>query len=151
MESIEIQRILPHRFPFLLVDRVIELKPGKKAVAIKNVTSTEPFFQGHYPGRPIMPGVLIIEAMAQVCGIAALSAQEALGKIPYFVGIDRARFRKPVLPGDQIRIEAEITNVRKNMGRASASAYVEDRLVADSELTFALVDGEQEESQKGEA
>lgn len=139
IDAVGIQRLLPHRFPFLLIDRVLEVEPGKRAVVIKNVTVNEPFFEGHYPGKPIMPGVLIIEAMAQACGIAAMLNGRGENRTPYFVGIDKARFRRPVVPGDQLRIEIEITKVRGHVGRATCSASVDGRPVADGELTFALV------------
>lgn len=143
LDVVEIQKILPHRYPFLLVDRILEVEPGKRGVGIKNVTIDEPFFRGHFPGQPIMPGVLIVEAMAQVAGIVALLQRDFEGMTPYFTGIDRARFRKPVVPGDQLRIEAEITRVRGYMGRAACSASVDGKLVADGEFTFALIKGEQ--------
>ncbi|HHV62480.1 MAG TPA: 3-hydroxyacyl-ACP dehydratase FabZ [Firmicutes bacterium] len=145
IDAVGVQKVLPHRFPFLLIDRVLEVEPGKRAVAIKNVTVNEPFFEGHFPNKPIMPGVLIIEAMAQVCGVAAMLNGEEKSWTPYFVGIDKARFRRPVTPGDQLRIEVEITKVRGNVGRATCSAFVDGRLVADGELTFALVEDETNE------
>jgi 3-hydroxyacyl-[acyl-carrier-protein] dehydratase len=134
-----IQEVLPHRYPFLLVDRIVGLERGKRAVGIKNVTANEPFFQGHFPGNPVMPGVLILEAMAQVVAFAALGTGSAPGKVPYLVGVDRARFRRPVVPGDQVRLEAELVRVRDDFGRAACSAFVDDKLVADAEMTFALV------------
>src|ERR671931_638354 len=113
LENIEIQAILPHRYPFLLVDRVEELELGKRIVGIKSVTINEPFFQGHFPGRPIMPGVLIVEAMAQVGGILAFkSANLSGGKLVYFMGVDKARFRKPVLPGDRLRLVIDVLRAR---------------------------------------
>ena len=136
----EIQKVLPHRYPFLLVDRIIEAEPGKRIVGIKNVSCNEPFFQGHFPGNPIMPGVLVVEAMAQVGAYAALNYPEMEDKIAYLAAVDRARFRHPVVPGDTLRIEAELIRIRGNLGRLRCSAHVEGKLVADAELTFALVD-----------
>jgi 3-hydroxyacyl-[acyl-carrier-protein] dehydratase len=136
----EIQKVLPHRHPFLLVDRIVEIEPGKRVVGIKNVSCNEPFFQGHFPGNPIMPGVLIIESMAQVGAYAALDHPEAQGKIALLARVDNARFRHPVVPGDTLRIEVELIRVRGNLGRLGCSAYVEGKLVADAEMTFALVD-----------
>ena len=137
----EIMTNLPHRYPFLLVDRIEELEVDKKIVAIKNVTINEPFFQGHFPGHPIMPGVLIIEAMAQVGGVLAYRSQpEAAGKIVYFMGIDKARFRKPVLPGDTLRFVLEVIKQRRNIWTFSAVAYVDDTRVADAEIMATIVD-----------
>jgi len=137
----EIMKILPHRYPFLMVDRVLEIDPGKRIVGIKNVTINEPFFQGHFPGHPVMPGVLIIEAMAQVAGILAYlsSDDEIRKKVSYFLSIDAARFRKPVVPGDLLRLEMVTTLNRRGIWGFSGKAFVEDKLVADAELkaTFA--------------
>ncbi|MGE5572220.1 MAG: 3-hydroxyacyl-ACP dehydratase FabZ [Bacteroidota bacterium] len=143
IDVVGIQRVLPHRYPFLLVDRIIEVEEGKRAVGIKNVTANEPFFQGHFPGNPVMPGVLILEAMAQVVAFAALGPGSARGKVPYLVAVDRARFRRPVAPGDQLRMETEIVRVRGDFGRTACSAFVDGMLVADAEMTFALVDAAQ--------
>lgn len=140
MEISEILEVLPHRYPFLLVDRVAEVEPGKRAVGIKNVTINEPFFQGHFPGRPVMPGVLIIEAMAQVGAVALLAAPENRGKLGLFTGIDGARIRRQVVPGDQLRMEVEMTRVRGPMGKGQARAWVDEKLAAEAELMFALVD-----------
>jgi 3-hydroxyacyl-[acyl-carrier-protein] dehydratase len=138
----EIMKILPHRYPFLMVDRVIEMEPGKRIVGIKNVTINEPFFQGHFPGHPVMPGVLIVEAMAQVAGILAYlsSDDEIRKKVCYFMSIDNARFRKPVMPGDLLRLEMESTMNRRGIWGFSGKAYVEDRLVADAELKATFAD-----------
>lgn len=141
LDIIEIMNILPHRYPFLLVDRVVEMEPGKSIVGIKNVTINEPFFQGHFPGHPVMPGVLIIEAMAQVGGILAYlsSDDEIRKKVCYFMSIDNARFRRPVVPGDQLRLVLESTMNRRGIFGFNGKAYVEDKLVADADLkaTFA--------------
>jgi 3-hydroxyacyl-[acyl-carrier-protein] dehydratase len=134
MDCREIQRILPHRFPFLLVDRIIDLKPNVKAVGIKNVTINEPFFQGHFPNYPIMPGVLIVEAMAQVAGILAFHSG-AKGNTIYFMSIEKAKFRKPVVPGDQLRFEVTILQQRSNVWKFTAEAFIEDKLVAEAEFT----------------
>lgn len=139
LDALKIREIIPHRYPFLMVDRVIEIEPGKRAVAIKNVTINEEFFQGHYPQYPIMPGVLIIEAMAQVAGIAVLSVEEYRGRVPVFAGIDKAKFRKPVVPGDQLRIEVEILKLGR-MGKAEGKAFVGDELSAEAQLLFAAAD-----------
>ncbi len=134
----QIQAIIPHRYPFLLVDRIVEIEPMKRAVGIKNVTANEYFFQGHFPGKPIMPGVLLLEAMAQVGGVAMLYSEEFAGKLPVFAGIDRAKFRRPVVPGDQVRMVAEISKVRGTMGKVWAEAFVDGELVAEGEFLFAL-------------
>ncbi len=135
-----IRRIIPHRYPILLVDRIVELEPGKRAVGLKNVTANEWFFEGHFPDNPIMPGVLIIEALAQTGAIAALSADEFKGKLGLFAGIDGVRFRRQVVPGDQLRLEVEMDRLRRGIGRASAKATVEGETAAEGRLMFALVD-----------
>lgn len=135
----EIQRFLPHRYPFLLVDRILEIEEGKRVVGIKNVTINEPFFQGHFPGQPIMPGVLIVEAMAQVGGFLALLTLKKEGEpSAYFIGIDKARFRKPVVPGDNLRLEVEVLKQRRNMWVFSGAAYVDGALVTEAELMIAI-------------
>lgn len=134
-----IERI-PHRYPFLLIDRVIEIVSGERAVGIKNVSINEPFFQGHFPGVPIMPGVLIIEAMAQLGAVIVLSKEENRGKLAYFAGIDKARFRRQVVPGDQLRLEVEITRLRGSIGNGEGKAFVDGELAAEANIMFALGD-----------
>jgi beta-hydroxyacyl-ACP dehydratase FabZ len=137
----EILKILPHRYPFLLVDRILEVEKGKRIVGLKNVTFNEEFFQGHFPGNPVMPGVLIIEAMAQVAAIGLLGVvPEHEKKLLYLSGVDRCKFRRPVLPGDQLRIEAEIVNLKARACKCRASATVEGALCAEAELLSTLVD-----------
>ncbi len=138
LDITKIQEILPHRYPFLLVDRIESVENGRKAVGIKNVSANEPFFQGHFPGHPVMPAVLIIEAMAQVGAVAVLQMPEFAGKIALFAGIDRARFRRQVVPGDQLRIEVEVRKLRGTVGKSSASAYVGEEMAAEAELLFAI-------------
>lgn len=140
LSSEEIMQVLPHRYPFLLVDRIIDMEKFKRAVGIKNITINEPFFQGHFPGRPVMPGVLIIEAMAQVGGVLMLSGEENKGKLAYFMAADKARFRKTVVPGDQLVMEVIAGKMRSKTGVVYAKAFVDDKLVAEAELMFALVD-----------
>lgn len=142
MDVNEIMRILPHRYPFLMVDRIVELEPGKRCVGIKNVTINEPFFQGHFPGHPVMPGVLIVEAMAQVAGIMAYMASddETKKKVSYFMSIDNAKFRKPVFPGDQLRIEIETTMSRRGIWGVNGKAYVGDTLVTEAALKATFAD-----------
>ena len=136
-----IMEIMPHRYPFLLVDRIIELEPGKKVVGIKNVTINEPFFQGHFPNHPIMPAVLIVEAMAQVGGVLLLSSvDEPEGKLVYFSGIDGARFRQPVTPGDQLRFELELVKLRRPICKMRGTAWVDGKLVAEANLMSSVVD-----------
>lgn len=137
----QIMKILPHRHPFLLVDRVLEMEVGKRIVAIKNVTINEPFFPGHFPGHPVMPGVLIIEAMAQTAGILAYQSDEAVrDKVTYFVGIDNARFRRPVMPGDQLRFEIEATGCKRGIWVFNAKATVDGKLVTEAELKATFAD-----------
>lgn len=137
----EIMKLLPHRYPFLLVDRVTEIDPGKKIVGLKNVTINEPFFPGHFPGHPVMPGVLIVEAMAQVAAILVYaSSDDNKGKITYFVGIDNTKFRKPVVPGDQLRLELEVIGIRRGIYTFSGKAYVEGKLVTEAELRATFAD-----------
>ena len=135
----EIQEILPHRYPFLLVDRIVELEPMKRAVGIKCVTINEPFFTGHFPGQPIMPGVLVLEALAQVGGVAMLYPQENRDKLAVFGAIDRVKFRKQVVPGDQLHMTAEVVKIRGNMGKIWAEAFVDGQLAAEGEFMFALL------------
>lgn len=138
----QIQNLLPHRYPFLLVDRIEEVGDGK-IVGIKNVSINEEFFQGHYPGHPIMPGVLIIESMAQVGGFLMMKDLEnPENKLPFFAGIDKARFRRPVVPGDQLRIVGEMLKSRGNIAKINAKAYVDDELAAEADLMFAIQDRE---------
>ena len=140
MEIDEILATIPHRYPFLLIDRIVELYRGRAAIGIKNVSANEEFFQGHFPGNPIMPGVLIIEALAQVGAVAALSAPEHKGKLGLFAGIDGVRFRRQVRPGDQLRLEVSLDRLRRGVGKASARASVEGETAAEGTLTFAIVD-----------
>ena len=135
-----IMRILPHRPPFLLVDRILELEPGVRAVGVKSVTIDEPHFAGHFPGKPIMPGVLILEALAQVGAVAILAAEGNEGKIPLFAGIDECRFRRPVVPGDLLSLELSIERVRGRIGIGKGTARVDGETVAEARLSFALAD-----------
>jgi len=140
-DIVSIMEVMPHRYPFLLVDRIVELEPGRRVVGIKNVTINEPFFQGHFPGHPIMPAVLIVEAMAQTGGVLLLSSvEDARGKLVYFSGIDGARFRQPVTPGDQLRFELEMTKVRGPICKMRGTAWVGGDMVAEAELMSTVVD-----------
>ncbi len=136
IDIVEILKILPHRYPFVMVDRICSMEPGEKIVGLKNVTINEPFFQGHFPGRPVMPGVLILEGMAQVGGIMAYYVNyDAIGKkLLFFAGIDKARFRKPVFPGDQLQFHLQVLKQKKGIMFMSAKALVEEKLVAEAEL-----------------
>ena len=141
LESVDIQRIIPHRYPFLLLDRIVEVQRRERIVAIKNVTINEPFFQGHFPGHPIMPGVLVVEAMAQAGALLLLAEiEDRDNKLMVFTGIERARFRKPVVPGDQLRIEVKVTAFRRTAGRMRGEAYVGDKLACEAALTCQVVD-----------
>jgi len=138
LEAAEIMRILPHRYPFLLVDRVVELEPGKRVVAVKNVTANEPQFTGHFPDRPIMPGVLMVEALAQAGAVAVLSLPEYHGKLALFAGIDDCRFRRTVLPGDTLRMEVTLEKLRGMFGRARAVATVGDEVAVEATISFII-------------
>ncbi|MBA4180447.1 MAG: 3-hydroxyacyl-[acyl-carrier-protein] dehydratase FabZ [Anaerolinea sp.] len=140
IDTDEIEQIIPHRYPFLLVDRIIEIEDGKRAVGIKNVTANEWFFQGHFPGRKVMPGVLIVEALAQVAAVTMLRGVESAGKSPLFGGIENMRFRKPVIPGDQLRLEFTLDKVRGPIGKGTVRATVDGKLAAEGVISFALVD-----------
>ena len=142
LEIKEIMKVLPHRYPFLLIDRILEMERGKRIVGIKNVTFNEPFFQGHFPDYPIMPGVLLIEAMAQTCGVLAMSyeSEKVKDKNFFFSGIDKVKFRKPVVPGDQVKFEVEVTRQRSSVWRFKGKAFVGDTLVAEGELQGIISD-----------
>lgn len=141
LDITQIQAILPHRYPFLLVDRIVDYDPGKRVVGIKNVTLNEPFFNGHFPGAPVMPGVLIIEAMAQTAGVLMLaSLPDRSEKLIFFTGIDGAKFRKPVVPGDQLRLELEVLRLRPRYIRLDGKAFVDGALVAEAIISSSLVE-----------
>jgi len=148
----EILEFLPHRYPFLLIDRITEFEPQKRLVALKNVTINEPFFQGHFPGYPIMPGVLVVEAMAQAGGIIMMhELEDRHSKLVVFTGIERAKFRRPVTPGDQLRIEVEVLSFRSRAGKIQGRATVEGKLACEATLTCAVVPREQERKSPGNA
>lgn len=134
----EIMKIIPHRYPFLLVDKIVELHPGEKAVGVKNVTVNEPFFAGHFPGNPVMPGVLMIEAVAQVGAIALLSDERYKGKLAFLAGVDKFRFKKRIVPGDVLFITAELITVKGSIGKAKGSVSLNGRPVCAGEFLFAL-------------
>lgn len=136
----EIQKIIPHRYPFLLVDKIIQMEPGKSAVGIKNVTINEPFFQGHFPHMPLMPGVLMVEALAQVAGIACSGIEGYEGKLGVFTGIEQCKFRRQVVPGDVLRLEVEITSFRRGIVKAEGKAYVGETLACSANISFAMID-----------
>jgi len=141
LEIQEIMEFLPHRYPFLLVDRILEYEENQRIVGIKNVTINEPFFAGHFPGVPIMPGVLILESMAQVGGVLVFKTlPERDNKLVFFMGVEDARFRKPVVPGDQLRIEMLVTRLKTRVGKLNGKAYVEGQLVAEADIMFSMVD-----------
>ncbi|KAB3539688.1 3-hydroxyacyl-ACP dehydratase FabZ [Alkaliphilus pronyensis] len=142
LNNIEIQKIIPHRYPFLLVDRIVEMEAGKRAIGLKNVTINEPFFQGHFPDNPIMPGVLMVEALAQVAAITCMNLKENHGKLGVFTGIDNCKFRRQVVPGDTLRLEIEMKALRRSIGKAEGKVYVDDQLACSASLTFALIDRE---------
>ncbi len=134
-----IMEILPHRYPFLLIDRITELIPQKRAVGYKNVTLNEWFFVGHFPNNPVMPGVLIIEAMAQLGGTTVIEPSSASTSVPYMAGVDKVKFRRPVVPGDKLDMEVNVIWIRMNYGRVNAEARVDDQLVCSAELAFSIV------------
>ncbi|MBR0366714.1 MAG: 3-hydroxyacyl-ACP dehydratase FabZ [Clostridia bacterium] len=142
MNNIEIQKILPHRYPFLLVDKILEMDEGKTITGIKNVTVNEPFFQGHFPGNPIMPGVLICEALAQVGAVLLLGMEENKGKLGVFTGINNFKFRKQVVPGDTLVLHAELLTYRHGMGKANVEATVDGKTAAKGEINFAVIDND---------
>lgn len=141
LNSNEIEKIIPHRYPFLLVDQIIEINEAEnKIIGIKNVTANEPFFQGHFPGLHIMPGVLIVEALAQTGAVAMLSKEEFKGKVAILAGLEKCRFREQVKPGDTLRLEVELTKIRGPIGKGICKAYVGEKLAANMEMTFAIGD-----------
>ncbi|WP_026907589.1 3-hydroxyacyl-ACP dehydratase FabZ [Paucisalibacillus globulus] len=134
----EIKNTIPHRYPFLLVDKVLEMEEGKRVIGLKNVSANEPFFQGHFPDYPVMPGVLIVEALAQTGAIAMLGKEENRGKIGFLAGIDKCRFKRQVMPGDQLRLEVEIVRVKGPIGKGKGIATVDGELACEAEITFAI-------------
>ena len=140
LDAQQIQEIIPHRYPMLLVDRILELEPGVRAVGIKNVSHGDAFFVGHFPGYPVMPGVLIVEALAQVGAVALLQMPEHRGKLAFFAGIDGVRFKRQVVPGDVLRLEVELGKLRRGFGSGSATATVDGQLAAQGQLLFAVGD-----------
>ncbi|MGE5675688.1 MAG: 3-hydroxyacyl-ACP dehydratase FabZ [Mycobacterium leprae] len=140
LDAKQIMQIIPHRQPMLMIDRILEVDPGKRVVGLKNISLNEPVFQGHYPGNPIFPGVLIIEAMAQTVAAGLMSEPEYAGKVPVFAGIDEAKFKKPVLPGDQLRLELEIVGMKRGIGIAHGKAFVGEELKAEATIKFAVID-----------
>ncbi|QXE01130.1 3-hydroxyacyl-ACP dehydratase FabZ [Terribacillus sp. DMT04] len=134
----QIKEIIPHRYPFLLVDQITEIEEGKRAVAKKNVTINEPFFQGHFPDHPVMPGVLIIEALAQTGAFAMLMKEENKGKIGFLAGVDKCRFKRQVVPGDTLKLEVEIIRLKGPIGKGKATATVDGELACEAEITFAI-------------
>lgn len=149
VEQDEIQTLLPHRYPFLLVDRVKEFEPHKRIVGLKNVTVNEPFFQGHFPGRPVMPGVLIIEAMAQAGGVLVFKSGGPVGRtVMYLTGIDEAKFRKPVVPGDQLRFEIEVLKKRPPFWKMQGKAFVENEVVCEAMVTAMVMEEKTEQTPK---
>lgn len=139
LDAVAIQRVIPHRYPFLLVDRVTELEPGRRAVGWKNVTTGDPFFQGHFPLYPVMPGVLIVEALAQVGAVALLTTDEFRGKLALFAGIEKVRFKRQVKPGDVLRLEVELGQVRRNIGGGTGTATVDGAVACRGDFMFAIV------------
>ncbi|MDQ3694939.1 MAG: 3-hydroxyacyl-ACP dehydratase FabZ [Chloroflexota bacterium] len=139
LDAVAIQRIIPHRYPFLLVDRITELEPGKRAVGLKNVTIGEPFFAGHFPGYPVMPGVLIVEALAQVGAVALLTTAAFKGKLALFAGIDKVRFRRQVMPGDALVLTVELGQIRRTIGTGTGVATVNGDVACRGELMFGLI------------
>lgn len=140
LSNMEIQKILPHRYPMLLIDKITEMEAGKRIVAIKNVTANEPFFQGHFPSNPIMPGVLITEALAQTGAVLLLDMEENRGKLGVFTGINNFKFRRQVVPGDTLTLEADLVKYRHGMGKAEVRASVDGELAAGGEISFAVVE-----------
>ena len=134
----QIREVIPHRYPFLLVDRILEVEEGKRAVGIKNVTANEEFFNGHFPDYNVMPGVLIVEALAQVGAFAVLKMEQNQGKLAFFAGIENCRFKRQVVPGDQLRLEVELTKLRGPIGKGRATATVDGEVACTAELTFAI-------------
>lgn len=143
LDITQIKEIIPHRYPFLLVDKILEVDEGKRAIGLKNVTANEEFFNGHFPEYPVMPGVLIVEALAQVGAVAMLIKEENRGRLAFFAGIDNCRFKKQVIPGDQLRLEVEIIRLRGSLGKGKGVATVNGEVVCETELMFAL--GEKKE------
>ncbi len=139
LDTVAIRKIIPHRYPFLLIDRIIELTPGQRAVGIKNVTANEEYFQGHFPDLPVMPGVLIVEAIAQVGAVAMLSQPDFEGQLALFAGIDKVRFKRQVKPGDTVRIEVTLGQIRRSIGTGSGTATVDGDIACKGDFMFALV------------